>query len=105
MHMIDEGAWIEYTVQPVDGLPPIHNNNDKEINYWGDVNYPKFWRRWISFNYDPNGRPFQTFVDWLVQLEDDKLANGSKVKRFSDAVSAHDYKLMIMPWDLVFKDK
>jgi endonuclease YncB( thermonuclease family) len=101
----DAGAWREYTVTPVDGLPPVANDTSGEINDWGDVNYPKFWRRWISFNYDPDGKPFQTFVDWLSQRSDDKLANLSKVKRFSEAVSAHDYRLMVMPWDLVFKDK
>lgn len=101
----DAGAWREYTVSPVDGSPPIRDNESGEIDDWGNVNYPKFWRRWISYNYDPNGRPFQTFVDWLAQLNDDVLASGSKVKRLSDAVSPHDYRLMIMPWELIFKDK
>jgi endonuclease YncB( thermonuclease family) len=101
----DSGAWREYTVRPVDGSPPVPDNTSGEINDWGDVNYPKFWRRWISFNYDPNGRPFQTFVDWLGQRNDDRLAQGSKVKRFSDAVSPHDYRLRVMPWDLIFTDK
>lgn len=101
----DSGAWREYTVRPIDGSPPVPHNASGEINDWGDVNYPKFWRRWISYNYDPNGRPFQTFVDWLAQLDDDRLAEGSKAKRLSEAVSAHDYRLMVMPWDLIFRDK
>jgi endonuclease YncB( thermonuclease family) len=101
----DAGAWREYTVRPVDGLPPIPDNANGEINDWGDVNYPKFWRRWTSYNYDPNGRPFQTFVDWLDELDDDQLARNSKVKRFSEAVSPHDYRLTVMPWDLIFRDK
>jgi endonuclease YncB( thermonuclease family) len=101
----DAGAWREYTVRPVDGSPPIPDNESGEIDDWGDVNYPKFWRRWISYNYDPNGRPFQTFVDWLAQLDDDPLARDSKAKRLSEAVSPHDYRLMVMPWDLIFQDR
>jgi endonuclease YncB( thermonuclease family) len=101
----DAGVWREYTMRPVDGSSPISGNETKEINDWGDVNYPKFWRRWVSYNYDPEGRPFQTFVDWLAQKGDDLLAKGSKKTRFSLAVSAHDNRLKAMPWDLIFRDK
>lgn len=44
----DAGAWREYTVRPIDVSPPVPDNFNGEINDWGDVNYPKFWRRWIS---------------------------------------------------------
>jgi endonuclease YncB( thermonuclease family) len=101
----DAGAWREYTVTPVDGKQPIPAHRGNEINDWGDVNYPKFWRRWISYNYDPNGRPFETFVDWLAHLPNDKMADGSKVDRFSKAISAHDYRMLVMPHDLVFRDE
>ena len=101
----DAGLWRKYTVLPVDGIPPVPNNYHGEINDWGDVNFPKFWRRWISYNYDPNGRPSEIFVDWLVSLKDDKLAKGSKVERFSDAVSPSDYRLLVYPWDLIFHDE
>lgn len=100
----DAGVWREYTVRPVDGVPPVPDNYHGETNDWGDVNFPKFWRRWISYNYDPNGRPFETFVDWLKSLNDDKLASGSQVERFSDAVSPRDYRLLVFPWDLIFHD-
>lgn len=101
----DAGVWREYTVRPVEGGPPIPDNHRGEINDWGDVNFPKFWRRWTSYSYDPNGRQFKTFVDWLASLTDDKLAPGSRMERFSDAVSRHDYRLRVFPWELIFHDE
>jgi endonuclease YncB( thermonuclease family) len=100
----DAGCWREYTVTPVNGNPPVVGNDTGEINDWGDVNYPKFWRRWVSYNYDPNGIHSQTFTDWLAVRKDNALAKGSSVKLFSDSVSPHDYRLKVMPWDFIFRD-
>lgn len=102
----DAGAWREYATSPVEYILPIHaQHTDNGINDWGDVNYPKFWRRWISYNYDPNGRPYETSLHWLAHLTNDKLANGSKVDRFSKSISAHDYRMLVMPHYLVFRDE
>ena len=100
----DAGAWRQYTVTPVNGNPAELGNDNGEINDWGDVNFPKFWRRWITYNYDTDGLPTQTFVDWLMARKDDALASGSQVNHFSDAVSPHDYRLKVMPWDFIFRD-
>lgn len=105
----EAGVWRDYTTSPVDPLP----EGDLPIDDSGPLNFPTYFRRWAKYR-NEGGQPGPAFVAWLRVGRDDPNNRNAQDKRlafpigtaqwFSDLIDPTTNRLLVKPWEIVFKE-
>ncbi|NJM60201.1 MAG: thermonuclease family protein [Oscillatoriales cyanobacterium RU_3_3] len=96
----EAGAWREYTSIPADPLPA----QKQSFADFGPVNFPTFWRRWAEYR-KSGGLPGPSFVEWVKEKKDKPLLVAPQgAKLFSELIDPSSNRLLVKPWEIVFKE-
>ncbi len=100
-YTVEAGVWRNYTALPVDPLPELKQAPPSDF---GPVNFPTFWRRWAEYR-KQGGLPGPSFVDWLKANKEKPIAAGPHGARFfSELIDPSSNRLLVKPWEVVFKE-